>query len=111
MNKQRIEIIGRVVVKPKLQKSKDDKNYTKIRIAVNSKQKDKKGEKKDTVTYYDALTFGKRAENLTKLKKGMLIRTIGDIEISSYSTKEGEPKSNITIFSDEFHIFSTDIFK
>jgi len=111
MNKQKIEIIGRVVVKPKLQKSKEDKSYSRVRIAVNTSQKDKNGDKKDIVNYYDVLTFGKRAENMAKLIKGKLIRATGDIEISTYLSKDGNPKSSITVFSDEFHVFSTDIFK
>ena len=111
MNKQKIEIIGRVVVKPKLQKSKGDKDYTKIRVAVNKKQKDEEGKENNIVTYYDVLTFGKRAEKLSKLKKGTLVCTTGDIEITPYLTKDGNPKADLTIFTDQFLILNTKIFK
>jgi single-stranded DNA-binding protein len=110
MDKQRIELIGRVVVKPELQTSKEDKPYTKIRIAVNDKPK-KDSEEESEVTYYDLLTFDKRAELSTKLDKGLLVRVLGDLKATAYLSKQGEPKNDLTVFVKELHVFDTNIFK
>lgn len=111
MNKQKIELVGRVVIQPELQKSKADKDYSKIRIAVNRNGKDRDGKDEDIVTYYDVLVFGKRAEKSSNFKKGMLVRAVGDIGISPYLTKKGEPKVDLTVFAKEFQVFDTEVFK
>lgn len=111
MDKQNIEIIGRVVVKPKLEKSKSKKDYSRIRIAVNKKVLDEKNKEQDKATFYEALLFGKRAEMSQKLKKGTLIRIKGDLEVRAYLTKKGEPRTNMTVFTDEMNVFDTEIFK
>lgn len=111
MNKQRVELIGRTVVKPELLKSKEDKSYSKIRIAVNRRSKDTKEKNEETVTYYDILVFGQRAEKSERLDKGMLIRTVGDLEVKPYLTKKGEPKAGLTVFAREFQVFDSEIFR
>jgi single-strand DNA-binding protein len=111
MNKQRIELVGRVVMKPELLKSKADKSYSKVRIAVNRKSKDKDGKETETVTYYDVLVFGRRAEKSVKLDKGKLIRAAGDLEVRPYKTKKDEPKVGLTVLSNEFYVFDTEVFK
>jgi single stranded DNA-binding protein len=111
MNKQRVELVGRTVVKPELQKSKDKKNYAKIRIAINRRSKNSKGKEEDAVTYYDVLVFGKRAERSENLDKGMLLRVEGDLEVKPYLTKKGEPKTDLTVFAREFQVLDTEVFK
>lgn len=111
MNKQRIELVGRTVIKPELQKSKDKKNYAKVRIAVNRRSKNSKGKDEETVTYYDLLVFGTRAERSENLDKGMLVRASGDLEVTPYLTKKGEPKADLTVFAREFQVLDTEIFK
>ncbi|MBN2016005.1 single-stranded DNA-binding protein [Candidatus Dojkabacteria bacterium] len=111
MNKQQIELVGRVVVKPKKQKSKGDKIYSKIRVAVNRKRKDQTKKEEQEVTYYDLLVFGVRAEKSEKLDKGNLIRAVGDLEVKPYLTKKGDPKVDLTVFSRELQVFDTEVFR
>jgi len=111
MNVQRIEVVGRTVVKPELLQSKNKKPYAKVRIAVNKKKDIGKKKQSEKTTYYDLLVFGKRAEKSQNLEKGMLLRSMGDIDITPYLTKKGEPKASQTIFVKEFQVLSTDIFK
>lgn len=110
MNKQKVEIIGRVVKKPKMLTSKSDNSYARVDVAVNWKSKDKKGKEIDQVTYYEVLVFGKQAEKSKKFKKGMLLRVSGDLEIDAYLTKKGEPRSDVTVISREFQVLNTKIF-
>lgn len=111
MNKQRIEIQGRVVAPPELQHSKGDKSYAKIRVACNWKTTDTKGKEKDEVTFYELLVFNKRAEKSTNLGKGTLIRSVGDLELKPYLSKDGEAKITPTVFVREFQVLDTEIFK
>ncbi|MBU0975818.1 MAG: single-stranded DNA-binding protein [Patescibacteria group bacterium] len=111
MNKQVAEVIGRVVLKPDVQKSKADKEYSKVRIAVNVKDKDQKGKPVEKVNYYDVLLFGKRAVKSPNLEKGMLIRALGPLSVKPYVTKKGDAKVELTLFADDFHVFDTEVFK
>ena len=111
MNRQKIEIVGRIVVKPEVLKSKGDKDYAKVRVAVNSKGKDKKGKEIEQVTYYVLLVFGKRAERSANLDKGMLVRAVGDLEVRPFLSKKGEAKAGLTVFVREFQVFDTEVFK
>ncbi len=111
MNKQKIEIIGRVVVKPELQKSKSKKQYSKVRVAVNSVIKNKKGKEEDVATYYQILIFGNLANKSKNFNKGMLVRSVGDLAVKTYLSKKGEPKADLTVISDEIQVLDSKAFK
>jgi single-stranded DNA-binding protein len=104
MNRQRIELIGYTVVKPELLTSKEKKEYAKVRIAINRDNPKAPSEKKSEVTYYDILVFGKRAEKSKEIEKGMLVRTVGDLEVKPYITKKGEAKVGLTVLAREFQM-------
>jgi len=111
MNKQRIEIVGRVVATPEVQTSKGNKKYAKVRIAANWKSKSAKGKEQDEVTYYEILIFDHKAEKRGNLAKGMLIRALGDLEVKPFLTKKGEAKAGLTVMAKEFQVFDSEVFK
>jgi single-strand DNA-binding protein len=111
MNRQRVELIGRTTAKPEVKKSKNDKDYSKFSLAVNSKSKDEKGKEVEKATFYNILTFGKRAEKTANLKKGQLMRVVGDLEVETYTNKKDEAKADLTVFVRELQAFDTEAFK
>lgn len=111
MNRQRVELIGRTTAKPEVKKSKSDKDYSRFSIAVNSKSKDEKGKEVEVATFYNVLTFGKRAERVAKLKKGQLLRVVGDLEVKSYLNKKEEAKTDLTVFVRELQVIDSEAFK
>lgn len=111
MNRQRVEIIGRVVQNPEIKKSKSDNSYSQVRVAVNARSKDRKGNAKDKATFYNVLTFGKRAEKVTRIQKGTLVRAMGELDADPYLSKKGEAKIDLTVIANDFHVFDSQIFK
>ncbi|MDD3647862.1 MAG: single-stranded DNA-binding protein [Candidatus Dojkabacteria bacterium] len=111
MNKQSIEIIGRVVQKPEVQKSKSDKEYSRVSVAVNVKEKNTKGEFEEKANFFDVLLFGKRAVKSSNLEKGMLIRALGPLSIKPYTSKKKEARVELAVFADEFYVFNSEVFK
>lgn len=111
MNKQRLELVGRVVATPEVQTSKAKKKYSRVRIAANWKSKSAKGKEQEEVTFYEVLLFDKKAEKSENLDKGMLIRTLGDLEIKPFLTKKGEAKVDLTLIAREFQVFDSEVFK
>ena len=111
MNTQKIEVVGRAVASPEVKTSKDNNPYAKISIAANWEKKDKKGKKKEEVTFYNILVFGKRAEKSENIEKGRLLRTVGELEARPYVNKKGEAKVDLTVLAREFQVLDTEVFK
>ncbi len=101
MSKQYIILKGRVTGKPEKNKSKAGKEWLKIGLAVNYKDKNEKGKEVEKVTFYNLMAFGRMCKIFKKLKKGEFIRVEGDYLQESYVSKEGEARINNSVFINE----------
>ena len=111
MNKQRIEIFGRVVATPEVKKSKGEKEYAILDVAVNAKSKDKDGNPSEKATFYSALLFGKRASVASRIDKGTPVRVLGDLDVRPYISKNGDARNDLKIMTKEFNIFDTSLYR
>lgn len=111
MDRQKVELVGRAVASPELQKSKDNNSYAKISVAVNWKSKDPEGNETEEVTYYEVLVFNKRAEKSTNIEKGTPLRVTGDLQIKPYLSKDGEAKVSATVIARDLQILDYSIFR
>lgn len=100
---QYISIKGRVTVDPELKESSSEKKYIALGVACNQPDTDKEGNESKLTTYYNVYLFDKMAEIFASLKKGDMIFAQGRLKQRSYSSKDGDPKTDNKIFADEFH--------
>jgi single-strand DNA-binding protein len=98
---QYVSVKGRITAKPEVKKSEKGNEWAKVGLAVNYEKKDKKGKKKEEVTFYDLLLFGKQSEIFSKLKKGDYVKAEGDYLQEIYINKKGEPGINNSVLVNE----------
>ncbi len=98
-----LQILGRATADVEFSNSKAGKKYVRMSIAVNQTEKDKKESK---TYYYDALLFGKSAENAQKLiKKGDLVFVYGKPDFDAYITKDKKTaKPSLTLLTENWQV-------
>lgn len=104
MNNQRITLIGNLTADAELQQTKEGKDYLKLGLACNYKDKDAEGKEIEKTTFYTIYIFGERVKIYKNLKKGDRVFAEGTYSQELYLSKEGnEPKANNKVFVSTFH--------
>jgi single stranded DNA-binding protein len=99
MDYQRITVslIGNATNDGEVKQAKESgKQYGDFRLAVRDRQKE--------THYYPIRCFGKLAESVRKIKKGAKIFVNGELEISSYTDKEGKKQMSFRALADTYRI-------
>ncbi len=89
-----IILIGRPTTDPEVQMSRSGKNFVRLDMAVNKSFGDKAH-----VNYYRAWFQGEHIEQITKagVKKGSLIYITGDLDVKSFTRKDGSQGQSLDI--------------
>ena len=99
MNK--VQILGTITRDVELQYSPSGTAIAKVGIAVN-KRYTSNGEKKEEVSYFNCVSFGKTAENINAyFFKGSRILISGELKEDRWE-KDGQKQSRISIVIDGF---------
>lgn len=100
MNLNKVILIGRISQQPIINDSKSGLNYVRTSIAIN---RDSFGQNKNEVTdFIPLVAFGNNANFISKyFNKGDLISVVGQIQMSSYTTKSGDIASSASIIVDQ----------
>lgn len=89
-----LNIIGRFTKDMKLEYSQSGTAYLRNSIAV-----DRRG--KDETDFFNTAAFGKTAEFIEKyFSKGSKVAITGHLQSDSYTTKDGEKRSSVSIIID-----------
>lgn len=92
----RVEIIGRIVRDVTTESSASGTTYLRNAIAVDRKGKDKEAD------FFEISAFGKTAEFIEKyFSKGRKIAISGHLQSNSYTDKNGNKKTTVSIIADE----------
>ncbi|MDE6605366.1 MAG: single-stranded DNA-binding protein [Clostridia bacterium] len=85
-------VIGRLVKKPELQKTKNDKSICEFDIAATNRGND------DQVNYLAVVVSGVMAENVVKyLDKGSKVAVSGDLLIERYERQDKSKGTSVKI--------------
>ena len=104
MNTQRITLIGNLTADAEEQESKGGKEYLKLGLACNYKDKDAEGEEIEKTTFYTLFVFGEGVRFYKNLKKGDRVFAEGSFSQDLYLSKDGnEPRSNNKVFVNMLH--------
>lgn len=94
MNK--VELLGRIVREPNLEYSATGNAYLRNAIAVPRWEKDK-------ADFFNISIFGKSAEAFYKhLHKGSKIALVGRLQSDSYTDKNGNKVTSVSVIVDEW---------
>lgn len=101
MNMQKLILLGHATRDAENKEAKSGKDYATFGMAVNRYLGKEKGA--DT-TFYECIVFGKKqVEKVAeKIKSGDLVLVTGRPEAEAYLSKEGEAKSKLTVFVDDW---------
>ena len=93
MDMNTVNIIGRLTRDPEIKTSQSGNAICNLSIAVN-------GYKKEDVSFFDVVIFGKAAENVGKyLKKGSQAGITGHLSQSRFQRKDGSKGSAVNIIA------------
>jgi single-strand DNA-binding protein len=97
----RVTIIGRLTRDPELKYIQSGSAVTNFSIATNRSYTTNNGEKKEEVSYFDCIAWGKMGEILAEYcKKGKRIAVEGRLQQRRWEDKDGIKKSKIEIVTD-----------
>lgn len=101
-----VNLIGRLVVTPELQKTKNDKAYTRLKVAVSRRFKGPTGERQ--ADFINVIFWGKLAETLVSYGgKGSLLSLEGEVRTYSYEDKNKEKHYVTEILGDRFNLLES----
>jgi single-strand DNA-binding protein len=91
-------LIGRLTRDPEVRFLSGGMQVTSLSIAVNRNFKDKNGEWREEVSFFDVETFGKIAEKVgTQLSKGYQVIIEGELRQDRWESPSGEKRSKVKI--------------
>jgi len=104
MNK--VTLIGRLARDPELNYSGSGSANTRFTIAVDRRFPNKDGQRE--ADFIQCVSFGKTAENIAKFfAKGNRIAIVGNIQVSSYESQNGERRYSTNVIIDEFEFIES----
>ena len=106
MNRNRIEVIGRVGQQPEILTFDNGGRIAKFSMATSEKWKDKTtGEKKESTEWHNIVVNGKLVEIVEKyINKGDLVSIVGKVKTRSYG-EENNKKYITEIYCNEILMF------
>ena len=99
----RVMLIGRLTKEPELRYTQGGAAIGKFSVASNRSYTTNTGEKKDEVSYFDCVAWGKLGEIIVEhCKKGRRIAVEGRIQQSRWEDKDGGKRSKVEIVVENF---------
>lgn len=96
MNINKVILMGRMTADPELKQTTSGTSVVQFTIAVNRKYD------RETTDFLDCTAFGKSADFVSKyFRKGSSVIVFGNIQIDSFTDKDGNKRKSTRIIVDE----------
>ncbi len=104
MNRNKIELAGRLTRDPELKYTGTGVAICRIGFATSRQWKDEAGQKKEESLFVDCTAFGKQAETIAQhFKKGRQIFIDGRLKLDQWDDKStGEKRSKLGVIVESF---------
>jgi len=100
-NINRVVLVGNLTKDPELRHTPSGTAVCKLRLAVNTRQKDPQGNWGDKPNYFDVTVWGGQGENCaTYLQKGRPVAVDGRLEWREWEDQNGNKRQAIDIIAD-----------
>ena len=104
----RVTIIGRLTRDPELKYIQSGSAVANFSIANNRIYNTNNGERKEDVSYFDCITWGKLGETVAEyMQKGRRIAVEGRLQQRRWEDQEGNKKSKIEIVADNIQFLDS----
>lgn len=99
-----MEITARLVADATVRKTKNDKEVTGFRVAINRRYLSG-GEQKEETTYVDC-SYWRTTAIAPYLTKGSLVQLYGHMSARAWVSREGEPMASLNFHTNEITLLS-----
>lgn len=101
ININRVIMTGNLTRDPELRSTSNGTAVCSLRIACNTRRKNRAGEWEDKGNYFDVVVWGAQGESCARyLKKGRPIAVDGRLEWREYTDRDGNKRQAIDIIAD-----------
>jgi single-strand DNA-binding protein len=100
-NINRVVLVGNLTRDPELRQTPSGTSVCKLRIAVNTRQKDQSGNWGDKPNYFDVTVWGNQAESCSQfLSKGRPVGIDGRLDWREWDAQDGTKRQAVEIIAD-----------
>jgi single-strand DNA-binding protein len=100
-NINRVVLVGNLTKDPELRTTPNGTSVCKLRIAVNTRQKDAAGNWGDKPNYFDVTVWGNQAESCSQyLSKGRPVGVDGRLDWREWDAQDGTKRQAVEIIAD-----------
>ena len=103
----RVILAGNLTRDPVLRKTPSGISVCDMRIAVSERFRNAAGEQQERTLFIDVVAWERQADNCAKfLAKGQSILVDGHLRQEDYKTREGEPRSKVSVMAQNVQFLS-----
>jgi len=100
-NINRVVLVGNLTRDPELRQTPSGTSVCKLRVAVNTRQKDASGNWGDKPNYFDVTVWGNQAESCSQfLSKGRPVGIDGRLDWREWDAQDGTKRQAVEIIAD-----------
>ncbi len=100
-NINRVVLVGNLTRDPELRTTPSGTSVCKLRVAVNTRQKDSSGNWGDKPNYFDVTVWGNQAESCAQfLSKGRPVGIDGRLDWREWDAQDGTKRQAVEIIAD-----------
>jgi single-strand DNA-binding protein len=97
----RVSLVGNLGADPEVKYSQKGTQIVSFRVAVNQVRTGPDGERQENTEWFRIRVANRMAEYVQRLTKGTRVLVIGRLDISHYTSKDGEPRTGFDVWADE----------
>jgi single-strand DNA-binding protein len=97
----RVTLLGNLGADPELRYSQKGAPMVTFRVAVNQVRTGPDGERQENTEWFRVRVMGRLAESAQRLTKGSRVLVAGRLDITHYTSREGEQRVGYDVWGDE----------
>ena len=103
----RVSLLGNLGGDPETRYSQKGIEFTQFRVAVNQVRTGPEGERQENTEWFRVRVYGRQLEFAKRLSKGNRVLVIGRLDISHFTSREGEQRTAFDVYADDIQTMST----
>src|SRR5919197_5977013 len=102
----RVSLLGNMGADPEVRYTAKGTQIVSIRVAVNQVRTGPDGERQENTEWFRVRVAGRQSEFAQRLQKGQRVLVIGRLDISHYTSREGEARVGFDVWADDVQSMS-----
>jgi single-strand DNA-binding protein len=97
----RVSLLGNLGADPELRYSQRGTPMATFRVAVHQVRTGPDGERQESTEWFRVRAMGRLAERAQPLTKGARVLVVGQLTVSRFQSRDGEPRVGFDVWADE----------